>query len=159
MNAKIQLFVLLFCITTYAEGQVDKSYPLKQYGSEVPYKGICIDDTSCFDCGKYASFRSNLTDYFLNEVPESSIKEITGVVFVMIVIDSFGKVCCHSIHNLTLYHPPEKILALKLQEYVNAMPSWTPAVFNGKRRTSVSALEFRFNVDFKTFQVIRHLMN
>jgi len=102
----------------------------------------CALSTFCLDCGDVKGAYSNdLQAFFAEKFETKNIKNIEGVVFVQVLIDTSGKQCVMSIGDKA----SGKTSRLDLRNIINTMTGWKPAIAAGRPESVSITLKFLFN--------------
>jgi len=121
MNYKYLLLVFFLFIETQAQ----HLYPEKFNG--------CNIASFCLDCGDpQAQEPESIVYDIIAGFDKKIFVKLTGTIEVQILIDENGVPCLLSADNKTGVSSKK----LRLQEAINKTPAWTPAVSEGKKRSS-----------------------
>lgn len=103
----------------------------------------------CLDCGEdKAKLPQNFVTTFLSNLNDRSLKNISGLIEVQILVDSTGKPCLLSAKNETNVTSKK----LNLQVGINSSDNWVPAISNGKSESASVSLIFIFDKGLKSIK-------
>jgi ligand-binding sensor domain-containing protein len=104
--------------------------------------GGCTFSSFCLDCGEIkGAYNGDLTAFFAEKFQTNMIRNIEGVIFVQVLIDTAGRQCVLSIGNKAT----GKVSKLDLRNTINAMTGWKPAFDQGKPSDVSITLKFTFS--------------
>lgn len=125
----------------------------------VNYSSHCPDFDYCYNCGDdKAVFLGRLKSYFEKALNLRDVDRIEGVVLVEIAVDSTGKTCAKKFINRSSNSAGE-IKTLGLDQVINNMPAWEPAVLNGNRINSHVILAFYSHITGHGIFDVNYLRN
>ena len=112
---------ILTCSVTYAQSDSKIDY--------MPKCGLVGYPTD--DADKLAHFPGNINKYFDKHVNWKKIELIGGLIIIDVSVDTLGRPCTVGFTNRTI-NTDHEVLYLYLDDVINRMPAWKPAIKDGK---------------------------
>ena len=110
------------------------------------YDGYCkLPNFRLDDVDTLATFKGNLTKFFSKHIDWQQLDKIAGVVYIQVLVDSTGHICCKAISHQTLNNN-ETVNDLQLHSIIEQMPPWQPAIENGKPINTSTLLQLRCRI-------------
>jgi ligand-binding sensor domain-containing protein len=114
----------------------------------------CNITSFCLDCGNpQAEQPENIVNDIIAGINKKTFAKLTGTIEVQILIDENGMPCLLSAHNKTGVSTKK----LNLQEAINKTSVWTPAVSEGKKKSS--SVSYLLEFDNGRLSIKRKIFN